>query len=198
MSITLPVKELIRALEFCAPAMSYEETRYYLNGIYFHQPEGGTLVLAATDGYKLQSYNIQGVEGGDLGGFIIPKEVVKLMIRAAKEFGLKHVSERAEITIQEMPRRINFDLAGIGIYCRDIDGKFPDYDRVVPKGEMVPAELVGEGLNSRYVADIANAVANLGEGNRGLEFLKAKDGGPGTPLIMRTRDTVSVIMPMRV
>jgi len=112
-------------------AISVEETRYYLNGIYLHTTKAenvDVLRAVATDGHRLARVEMAAPEGSSgLSGIIIPRktvaEVRKLLDEAKGEI---------EIALSESKVRFTFD--GIVITSKLIDGTFPDYERVIPSG----------------------------------------------------------------
>ncbi|HPQ50525.1 MAG TPA: DNA polymerase III subunit beta [Alphaproteobacteria bacterium] len=112
-------------------AMSTEETRYYLNGIYLHAAENeGVPVLRAvsTDGHRLARFEMPLPEGAaDMPGVIIPRKMVlelgKLLEEAADEI---------KINLSENKITVAFDH--IVLTSKLIDGTFPDYERVIPQG----------------------------------------------------------------
>lgn len=112
-------------------AISTEETRYYLNGIYLHKAErDGVDVLraVATDGHRLAS-----VEGpmpagvDDLPGVIVPRKTVTELRKLIDESG-----DEVQISMSESKIRFAFDNAILT--SKLIDGTFPDYQRVIPTG----------------------------------------------------------------
>lgn len=113
--------DLSRLFGLAAFAMSTEETRYYLNGIYLH-PVDGKAVAVSTDGHRLARINSD-VEA-DFPGVIVPRktvaEVRKLVGNGQVEV---HVSET----------KIMFEFGETTLISKVIDGTFPDYTRVIPK-----------------------------------------------------------------
>ncbi len=126
-------------------AMSTEETRYYLNGIYLHafENEGVHLLRAvATDGHRLSRYEMPcptGAEG--IPGIIIPRKAI-LEIRKLVE----EAADTIKINISESKIRFTFDH--IVMTSKLIDGTFPDYDRVIPKGNDKIVELDAKAFTS--------------------------------------------------
>jgi len=112
-------------------AISTEETRYYLNGIYLHAAErDGIDVLraVATDGHRLASVEVPLPEGAaGMPGVIVPRktvgEVRKLIDETAADI---------DVAISETKIRFAFDDAVLT--SKLIDGTFPDYERVIPSG----------------------------------------------------------------
>lgn len=112
-------------------AISTEETRYYLNGIYFHAAETGkTKVLraVATDGHRLARVEIPLPEGaGQMPGVIIPRKTVNELRKLIDETG-----EAVNISLSDTKIAFAFDDAVLT--SKLIDGTFPDYARVIPTG----------------------------------------------------------------
>ena len=118
--------KLIAATDF---AMSTEETRYYLNGIYFHaaEVEGAPKLRAvATDGHRLARADIDLPAGAaGMPGVIVTRKMVAELTRMVKDGG-----QDAEIELSERIIRVRF--AGATLTSKLIDGTFPDYARVIP------------------------------------------------------------------
>ncbi|WP_027284481.1 DNA polymerase III subunit beta [Rubritepida flocculans] len=112
-------------------AISTEETRYYLNGIYLHVAESeGRKVLraAATDGHRLARVEEELPEGaGAMPGVIIPRKTVNELRKLAEE-------TRDEIEIRLSDTKISFRIGPVTLTSKLIDGTFPDYERVIPRG----------------------------------------------------------------
>ncbi len=112
-------------------AISTEETRYYLNGIYLHAADGETgkvLRAVATDGHRLALMEAPLPAGAeDMPGVIVPRKTVN---------ELRKLIDDAEddISVMLSDTRIRFAIDGIDLSSKLIDGTFPDYDRVIPDG----------------------------------------------------------------
>lgn len=134
-------------------AMSSEETRYYLNGVYFHHIDGWTYRAVATDGHRLymgtiELPNAQGAQFGVMaGGVIIPRHAIRQLSRlrsyAAKDapirFAIGSKSDNGAPSLTEPAKglpmvRFGLDCKGfpVELLTKTIDGTFPDYTRVVP------------------------------------------------------------------
>jgi DNA polymerase-3 subunit beta len=150
---SLPVADLKTLIDRTRFAISNEETRYYLNGIYLHATEqDGVDVLraVATDGHRLARFQMPCPQGAEeLKGIIIPKkainEIRKLIDEAAAEI---------EIAISDTKMRFAFDH--IVLTTKLIDGTFPDYERVIPRGNNKILE-----LNPQYFASAVDRVATI-------------------------------------
>jgi DNA polymerase-3 subunit beta len=122
------LKMLIERTQF---AISTEETRYYLNGIFLHTMEsGGQLKLraVATDGHRLARAEIEAPSGSEgMPGIIIPRktvgEIQKLVDAPDMIIGFEVSDAKIRLSIGE-----------IVLTSKLIDGTFPDYQRVIPSG----------------------------------------------------------------
>jgi DNA polymerase-3 subunit beta len=111
-------------------AISTEETRYYLNGIYVHAATeaGGLLRAVATDGHRLARFQVPLPKGaGDMPGVIIPRKAVNEVRKLLEE-----TDATVEIGLSETKVRFAFD--DVTLTSKLIDGTFPDYERVIPTG----------------------------------------------------------------
>jgi DNA polymerase-3 subunit beta len=121
---------LLNLIEKTRFAISNEETRYFLNGIYFHKKNINNLdylCFVATDGHRLAKITFQYQNGLiDIPGVIIPKKTVNELCKL-----LAGYSE--DITINLDPSKIIFYIGKIVLVSKLIDGNFPDYQRVIPK-----------------------------------------------------------------
>lgn len=113
-------------------AISTEETRYYLNGIYLHETESeGARVLraVATDGHRLARVEEPLPEGAEkIPGVIIPRKTVLEVRKLADE-----TTEPVTIALSETKIAFEFDAGRIKLVSKLIDGTFPDYERVIPR-----------------------------------------------------------------
>ena len=110
-------------------AISSEETRYYLNGIYLHaaKSEGVSVLRAvATDGHRLARVQVPLPEGADgMPGVIVPRKTVVELRKLLDEGG-------EEVTISLSETKIRFAFDDAAMTSKLIDGTFPDYERVIP------------------------------------------------------------------
>ncbi len=122
------LKALIGQVHF---AMAVHDIRYYLNGILF-VAEGKTLTLVATDGHRLALAQAQLEHEMPKQEVILPrKTVLELMrlLRDTKSEGEEH----APIEMRFAPNQAKFSFSGLEFVTKLVEGKFPDYNRVIPK-----------------------------------------------------------------
>jgi DNA polymerase-3 subunit beta len=122
------LKRLIDKTQF---AISTEETRYYLNGIYLHiAGSGGSEAMraVATDGHRLAQVELPLPDGSaGMPGIIVPRKTVGEVQRLIED-------AEAEVGIELAPGKIRFSIGDVVLTSKLIDGTFPDYSRVIPLG----------------------------------------------------------------
>ncbi|GAB5468885.1 MAG: DNA polymerase III subunit beta [Rhodospirillales bacterium] len=130
-SFTLQVEALKNLIDRTRFAISTEETRYYLNGIYLHDTSVDSVALlraVATDGHRLARFEIPLPEGGEaMPGIIVPRKAVTELRKLLEE-----AEGTVEVALSET--RIRFTVEGTLLTSKLIDGTFPDYERVIPSG----------------------------------------------------------------
>ena len=128
----LPADKLKQIIDKTRFAISTEETRYYLNGIFLHvaDGEGTTPVLkaAATDGHRLARVTMARPEGADgMPDVIVPRKCVGELRKLLDEID-------GSVGVSLSGTKIRFDLGRAVLTSKLIDGTFPDYSRVIPTG----------------------------------------------------------------
>src|SRR6202011_2739004 len=125
----LPAQVLRSLIDRTRFAISTEETRYYLNGIYLHvtKNEGVPVIRAvATDGHRLARVELVLPEGAAaMPGVIIPRKTVLELRKLVDE---SH--EEVQVALSET--KVRFAIGEAALTSKLIDGTFPDYDRVIP------------------------------------------------------------------
>jgi DNA polymerase-3 subunit beta len=119
------MRDLIDATRF---AISTEETRYYLNGIYLHKTDGGDLCAVATDGHRL-ALTRQSLPAGAaaMPSIILPRKAVTELRKLLDDFD-------GDVTVALSDTRAEFTFGTVRLKSKLIDGTFPDYTRVIPQG----------------------------------------------------------------
>ena len=134
----LPKEDLARLIDKTRFAVSTEETRYYLNGLYLHTvAEAGIPLLraVATDGHRLALAETPAPEGAAGGpGVIVPRKTVDQVRRLLDDAG-----GAVEVTVSA--QKIRFQMGEAALTSKVIDGAFPDYLRVIPRGNDKQADI---------------------------------------------------------
>lgn len=128
-NFSLAAAELQALIDKTRFAISTEETRYYLNGIYFHMIERNDepfLSAVATDGHRLAQVSVDLPEGADnIPGVIIPRKTVAELNKLVEESEL-------EIKVSLSESKVCFVCGDAVLLSKLIDGTFPDYEKVIP------------------------------------------------------------------
>ncbi|HCO45236.1 MAG TPA: DNA polymerase III subunit beta [Erythrobacter sp.] len=133
-SFELPAKTFADLIDRTRFAISTEETRYYLNGIFFHVSDDNQPVLraAATDGHRLARFTLPRPDGAEgMPDVIVPRKAVAELRKLLDE------SLDGNVQIDLSASKVRFTLGGEGgvvLTSKLIDGTFPDYSRVIPTG----------------------------------------------------------------
>jgi DNA polymerase-3 subunit beta len=143
----LPAATLRQIIDKTRFAISTEETRYYLNGIYLHVSDEAQPVLkaAATDGHRLARVTVPRPEGAQgMPGVIIPRKCVAELRKLLDE-----VDGTVQVSLSDS--KIRFGLGNAVLTSKLIDGTFPDYSRVIPTANdkllRIDPRSFGEGVD---------------------------------------------------
>jgi DNA polymerase-3 subunit beta len=121
----LPAATLRQVIEKTRFAISSEETRYYLMGIFLHVIDD-QLRAAATDGHRLARVTLAKPDGADgMPDVIVPRKAVAELYRLLEEL-------EGTVEISLSPTKVRFGLGSAVLTSKLIDGTFPDYNRVIP------------------------------------------------------------------
>ena len=133
-SFEIPAQTLAELIDRTRFAISTEETRYYLNGIFLHVSDEDQPLLkaAATDGHRLARFTLARPEGAaGMPDVIVPRKAVAELRKLLEE------ALDGNVEIDLSASKIRFTLGGEGgvvLTSKLIDGTFPDYSRVIPTG----------------------------------------------------------------
>ena len=167
-NFSLAAQDLRGLIDRTKFAISTEETRYYLNGIYLHAAEGDNgpvLRAVATDGHRLARVEEPLPDGArGMPGVIVPRKTVNELRKLLDE-----VSEDIEISLSET--RIQFGFSTMKLTSKLIDGTFPDYDRVIPRGN----DKVLRVNQKDFSAAVSRVSAISSERHRPVKLSLAKD-----------------------
>jgi DNA polymerase-3 subunit beta len=119
-------------------AISTEETRYYLNGVYMHTAKGDdgpVLRCVATDGHRLARIDADLPQGAEaMPGVIVPRKTVAELRKLLDD-------DEAVIAVSVSETKVRFATPGVVLTSKVIDGTFPDYTRVIPTGNTKRLEV---------------------------------------------------------
>ena len=154
-SFTLGASEMKRLIDRTQFAISTEETRYYLNGIYLHTASNGkaqNLRGVATDGHRLAQIDLPLPKGAaGMPGVIVPRKTVGEVQRLIED-------NEAEIKIELSQGKIRFTIADVVLISKLIDGTFPDYGRVIPQNN--DKELIVEKKDFEAAVDRVSTISS--------------------------------------
>jgi DNA polymerase-3 subunit beta len=167
-SFKLAAGDLKRLIDKTQFAISTEETRYYLNGIYLHAAGSGkaqTLRAVATDGHRLAQMELPLPAGAaGMPGIIVPRKTVSEVQRLIED-------GEAEIAVELSQGKIRFTIGEVVLTSKLIDGTFPDYGRVIPLGN--DKQLVVDKKDFEAAVDRVSTVSS----ERGRAVKLAINGG---------------------
>ncbi len=132
----LPAGELKRLIDKTQFAISTEETRYYLNGIYMHPTEGG-LYFVATDGHRLARRFVPVADTDGLSGMpgiIVPRKTVDVLSKTVD-------GAEEEVVIEVNTNAIRASCGRMTLTSKLIDGNYPDYPRIIPRENTLTASI---------------------------------------------------------
>jgi DNA polymerase III subunit beta len=152
-AIEVDTADLMRLIDKTRFAISTEETRYYLNGLYLHTvSEGGETKLraVATDGHRLALAEMPAPEGSaGAPGVIVPRKTVQEARRLLEDAG-------ESVQLQVSPAKVRFEFGRAALTSKVIDGSFPDYMRVIPRDNQKVAL-----IDNALFADAVDRVATI-------------------------------------
>ena len=125
--ISLNKSRFLKLLNKTRISISNDDTRHYLNGIFLHMTEAhgrNFLTGVATDSHRLSSSSLE-IDKTDFSSLILPRKTVFQLCSLLAETS-------DQLTMQTSENKIKFTLGNIKLISKVIDGKFPDYKKVVP------------------------------------------------------------------
>ncbi|MBI1179033.1 MAG: DNA polymerase III subunit beta [Alphaproteobacteria bacterium] len=178
----VPVDDLKRLIDKTRFAISTEETRFYLNGIYLHVADGKEpmLIGVATDGHRLARVRLPMPMGAaGMPGVIVPRKTVQEVRKLLEE-----ADGNVQVSLSES--KIRFDFANAVLTSKLIDGTFPDYVRVIPSNNdrelEVDAKLFAEAIDrvSTISSEKSRAVKLMLEQDRLTLAVNSPESGSAT------------------
>ncbi len=124
----VPAKEIKKMISQTSFAVSADETRYFMNGVYFEKKDN-KLVLVATDGRRLAYASKEFAEGiSEFPSAIVHPKVLNIVA--------KHASDEGNVSIAVVDKMIFFRFSNYELSSTLIDGQFPNYMRVIPESQL--------------------------------------------------------------
>jgi DNA polymerase-3 subunit beta len=175
--VVIGTEALRKMIRRCIYAVSNDETRPMLNGVLIELGQG-TFGMVATDGHRLAYVKReQEVEKGSLGDIIVPPKALNQVLRLAADENVK-VGFAKNYAV--------FEMGKTTVYCRLLEGPFPDYRQVIPsehskKVTMSRLELIGAIRRVSVLADQATRQIKIGLREGSIEVAtRTADVGEGT------------------
>jgi len=167
-NFSAPAVVLRRLFDKSKFAISTEETRYYLNGVYMHisDSDGGKVLrCVATDGHRLARIDAELPSGAaEMPGVIVPRKTVGELRKLLDD-------DEAKIAVSVSETKIRFATPDITLTSKVIDGTFPDYTRVIPQGNTRKLE-----VDAAEFAKAVDRVATVSsERSRAVKLTLAED-----------------------
>jgi len=150
-SLELACKDFARIIEYTNFAMSTEETRYNLNGIYMHV-KGQEFCGVATDGHRLSIASITLNDQSEEFGVIIPRKTVNELLKIVKDS--RHIQSEIQIFLSN--NKVKFKCNNLILISKLIDGTFPEYSSFIPSDNQ--NKLI---VSTKLLADAIDRVATV-------------------------------------
>jgi DNA polymerase-3 subunit beta len=160
--LKLPQKALRRLLSLVQYAMAQQDIRYYLNGLLM-VVEDRTLKLVATDGHRLALASLKLATELPRQEVIVPRKTV---LELAKLLG----DNDDEVAVELSATQAAFSFGSVELVSKLVDGKFPDYTRVIPQGHKNRLQVAREPLRQA----LARAAILSNEKFRGVRWVLAE------------------------
>lgn len=165
--------EIKRLLDLTSFAMSTEETRYYLNGVYLHSVEGNVRAVS-TDGHRLAKVDAD--LPAQFPGVIIPKKTVAM---------LRGLLDEGDVSVSISATKIRVDCGHTVVVSKVIDGAFPDYTRIIPQSHKSEVTVSASDVKQ------ASALVSLVSGEK-VRAVKVKADGDTLSLTVRSGADVGI------
>ena len=168
--ISLNNLKFLKLLSKTRISISNDDTRHYLNGVFLHLTEAegrNFLTGVATDSHRLSSSSVEIERLQNFSSLILPRKTVYQLCSLLSE-------TKSELSMQVSENRIKFKLGNIKLVSKVIDGKFPDYNKVVPtKNEKSLVVSSKDFINS--IERVASVSLDRKEGVKLVKLLINKD-----------------------
>ena len=165
--ITFNRSKLLSLLNKTKISISNDDTRHYLNGIYLHLTESQErtyLTGVATDSHRLSSSSIEVDTGKSFHSIILPKKTVFQLCSLL-------IDTNEKVLVQTSESKIQFKIGNTKLISKVIDGKFPDYRKVVPTGNDKTLTVI----SSDFVQAIERVITVSLDRKEGVKLILGKD-----------------------
>lgn len=139
--------DLLRLFNLSKFAMSTEETRYYLNGVYLHTDQDSNILAVSTDGHRFAKITLP--HDTEFPGVIVPRKTVTELIKSL---------DIGEVKVSVSDTKIKFDLSDTVIVSKVIDGTFPDYTRIIPTDNR--NVMIADASTMKAASDRASTISD--------------------------------------
>jgi len=157
-SFDLSAENLQALINKTSFAVSLEETRYNLNGIYLHEKKGA-LIAVATDGHRLACAKTDLPEGAKgIPGVIIPRKTIGEISKLVTE-----TTNAVHVALSN--NQIRFKIEKMELSSRLIDGTYPDYEKVIPTGNDKTLE-----ADAKILSSVVERVSVVSEKSKGIKL----------------------------
>ena len=167
-NFSMSVSELKGVIDRTKFAVSTEETRYYLNGVYMHAKNTGTanvLRIVATDGHRLACVESPLPQGADkLNGVIIPRKTITEIRKLLDDTTAENVA------LSMSDNKVRFTLDEVTLTSKLIDGTYPDYERVIPTDNDKSLE-----MSVKALATAVDRVSVVAERTRAIKMITGQN-----------------------
>lgn len=189
----VPANTLRSMIDRTRFAISTEETRYYLNGIYLHTTKSNgqdVLRAVATDGHRLARVEVPAPAGtSELPGVIVPRKTVNELRKLLDE------TDEA-VSVELAPTKVRVSFGDISLTSKLIDGTYPDYERVIPtandKVMNVPTKSLSQAVDRVATVSTEKSRAiklSLGKGQLAITAQSAEAGSANEELEVDYQDS---------
>ena len=188
MSATVNIQA--RAFAAALKCASKQDVRYYLNGAYLDFPKGR---IVSTTGHIMF---IGKIEAATLPPVIVPRDLIESALRSLTKKA-RESEQTIAVTIKQYPEAesgttVTLDTGKGSFTEQAIDGRFPDYERVVP---LVPSGEIGQ-YDADYIATCADALRAY-TGDYRMRAWIIQHNGESSAALMPGADCLCVVMPVR-
>ena len=160
-------QKFLKLLNKTKISISNDETRHYLNGIYLHKTKSENKTFlsgVATDSHRLSSSSLEIDENTDFDSIILPKKTIYQLISLLEQ-------DTTIVKVSNNKAKIKFEMNNGVLISKVIDGRFPDYSKVVPAGNEIRLEI----KLSEFKNSIERVTTVSSDRKEGLKMILTKD-----------------------